>query len=128
MPPNIQVRSRIASGHPGVIPAGGTYLGVALAAALLLAPRARAHDTWANGDPVPAWVKADCCTQAHAHHILNSAVHVRPDGYHVDGYPYTIPFDQAHPSPDGSTWLFYSTFRDGTPDVPLCFFVPPSGA
>ena len=103
-------------------------LGAVGATALLLAaPAARAHDTWANGEPVPAWVKAECCTQAHAHHIPNSAVHVHADGYHVDGYPYVIPFAQARPSPDGSTWLFYTTYRAGTPDMPLCFFVPPSG-
>ena len=102
--------------------------GAVLAVALTItASAAQAHDTWVNGEPVPAWVKADCCSQAHAHFIPSSAVHVRADGYRIDGYHWTIPFKQALPSPDGSTWLFYTTFMDGTQGAPLCFFVGESG-
>jgi len=98
------------------------------AAALVLPSTVRAHDTWANGDPVPAWVKAECCSQAHAHHVDDSAVHAGPDGYRIDGYKWIVPYTQALPSPDGSTWLFYATDQDGSQHTPYCFFVGPKGS
>lgn len=77
-----------------------TVKAAAFAAALLVLPQAlEAHDAWADGDPIPTWVKTECCSQAHAHHIDDGALHARPDGYHVDGYKWTIPYSQALPSP-----------------------------
>jgi len=106
-----------------------TLTAAVFAAALLVLPQAvEAHDAWANGDPIPPWVKTECCSQAHAHHIDDDAVHARPDGYHVDGYRWTIPYSQALPSPDGSTWLFYTTRQDGSQGAPYCFFVGPRGS
>ena len=110
---------------PVVRNGSGAVLGVTLT---ITASAAQAHATWANVGPVPAWAKADCCSQAHAHQIPNSAAHVQAKGYPIDGYHWTVPFKQALPSPDGSTWLFYTTHMDGTQDARLSFFAGESGA
>lgn len=98
-----------------------------LASALVLASCAsptsvRAHDRWANGDPVPDWVKRDCCSQSHAHHLTEAMLHDRSDGIHVDGYSHVIPYSKVLPSPDGSTWLFYAVHPDRSQGEPICFF------
>ena len=36
----------------------------------LFASAAHAHDRWDNGEPVPAWVKTECCGPRDAHHLL----------------------------------------------------------
>ena len=43
----------------------------ALIPLLALAGPAAAHDVWADGSPVPAWVKSSCCGPA-AHHACRS--------------------------------------------------------
>jgi hypothetical protein len=91
--------------------------------ALVLASPAAAHDTWSSGDPVPDWVKRDCCSQAHAHHVDEAAIHALPDGYHIDGYRHVIPYSKVLPSPDGTTWLFFETRQDGSQSGPFCFFI-----
>lgn len=96
---------------------------VLAATALLLGGGASAHERWANGEPVPAWVKRACCSQAHAHHITNEApIHEMSDGLHIDGYSHVVPYETILPSPDGSTWLFYSTNADGSQNAPYCVF------
>lgn len=100
----------------------------AVALLLLAVVPARAHDKWANGDPVPEWVKSSCCSQAHAHHLDESVIHDQSDGIHVDGYSYVIPYEKVLPSPDGSAWLFYSVQPDGTQNQPYCFFRGSKGA
>ena len=47
---------------------------------------AGAHDVWSDGDPVPAWVKAQCCGPSDAHHLTAEQVHVTGEGYRLDGY------------------------------------------
>jgi hypothetical protein len=100
-------------------------------------PRARraglAHDYWADGKPIPNWVKASCCGPADAHHLRPDQVHrVSDDYYEVDDYHGNggkIPFSQALPSQDGDYWIFY---RDDAANVSgssgqsevYCFFVP----
>jgi hypothetical protein len=34
-----------------------------------------AHDYWADGKPVPNWVKTSCCGPADAHHLRPDQVH-----------------------------------------------------
>jgi hypothetical protein len=115
-----------------------------LAAALLCAtPQlALAHDQWANGSPLPAWIKTACCGPQEVHHLKPEQVHRLDNGdYQVDGYPEPIPASETLPTQDGDYWIFYRDDRgqnicdyepagDGSGCHPgtiggvLCFFVP----
>jgi hypothetical protein len=95
---------------------------LAISAALLIEP-ATAHDFWSNGDPVPEWVKSQCCGVADVHHIHDSAVHIMQDGYHIDGIETVVPIDKALPSPDGQIWGFWSNYAGPKPNI-YCFFYP----
>jgi hypothetical protein len=92
-----------------------------------LALPAAAHNEWANGQPVPAWIKAACCGPADAHHLRPDQVHDEGDFYVVDGYVggpdngkiyktvnmgggRSAPNPSIIPSQDGDYWIFY---RDG---------------
>lgn len=98
---------------------------VAFVILMLAAREARAHDEWAPGMPVPAWVKSSCCGVAHAHMLQPASVHARPDGWHIDGLLTVVPFDKTLPSEDGSFWAFYPI---GAPKPPIyCFFAPLEG-
>jgi len=97
-----------------------------LASTLLSAP-AFAHDYWANGEPVPPWVKSSCCGPQDVHHLRASAVHIMPDGYHIDGLNTVIPVGRALPSPDGSYWAFWNPVGEPEPVI-FCFFAPLNGA
>ncbi len=83
-----------------------------------------AHERWASGDPVPAWVKAQCCGPADAHRLTAGQVHLTPEGYRVDGYSRAIKQDRLLPSPDGSWWVFYRDYDDGSQSTVYCFFGP----
>ena len=86
---------------------------------------AEAHEVWANGEPVPAWIKASCCGPADAHHLRPDQVHrVSDDYYRVDGYRYRIPAKDALPSQDGDYWIFYRDGAGGYQSIVYCFFVP----
>jgi hypothetical protein len=102
----------------------------ALVAAITLAASvapAAAHDRWANGEPVPAWVKAACCGPDDVHHLRPDQVHQVGSEYRVDGYPDPIPIGKAQPSPDGDYWIFYKHFPAGDYSQVYCFFTPFSG-
>ena len=100
-----------------------------------------AHDEWANGQPVPAWVKSSCCGAADAHHLRVEQVHgpygagegpkpgMRHSYYLIDGYPWPVGGDLAQPSQDGEYWLFYKEaagvgYSADSPSGVYCFFVP----
>lgn len=85
---------------------------------------AHAHDRWANGEPVPAWVRRACCGVDDAHHLQPSQVRNTAAGWQVDGYHAAIPNGSELPSPDGSYWIFYRDFSDGSQSNVYCFFVP----
>ena len=89
-----------------------------------------AHDKWANGEPVPDWIKHQCCGVAEAHRLTAEEVHLRSDGYHIDGYRWVVPISVSQPSPDGEYWIFYpdnsSSEHMPSQGQPRCFFVPPS--
>jgi hypothetical protein len=105
-----------------------TWVTFALAAAgaAFVSPAA-AHNEWANGQPVPAWIKAACCGPADAHHLRPDQVHDEGDFYTVDGYfggpnngkiykTVNMGNRRSEPNPsiissqDGDYWIFY---RDG---------------
>ena len=100
-------------------------IAIALALALSAMP-ARAHDFWSNGEPVPAYVKANCCGPADAHHIKPAAVHIMADGYHIDGLDIVIPANRVLPSPDQEYWGFWNANAEPKPVV-FCFFAPLNG-
>lgn len=87
---------------------------------------ASAHTHWANGVPVPEWVRNACCGPADLHHLASEEVQVTPDGYRVAGVHSLVPFAKTLTSQDGEYWIFYRDFPDGTQFV-FCFFAPPSG-
>ena|ERR1700733_6231677 len=110
--------------------------------------RAQAHDQWADGSAIPAWVKSSCCGPADAHHLRPDQVYDMGDYYVVDGYREKIPkliHDKPNtsilPSQDGDYWIFYSETTAGKVCSPeagcsgwqdarqsgiFCFFVPMS--
>lgn len=102
---------------------------VILMLALLLvivvnANQAQAHDTWADGSPIPDWIKSSCCGKADAHHLRPEQVHrISDDYYQVDGYLEPIPVSHALPSQDGDYWIFYRGEGKDESGV-YCFFVP----
>lgn len=85
------------------------------------------HDFWSNGERVPDWVKAACCGPADAHHIKKSAVHIKSDGYHIDGITTVVPIEQALPSMDGGVWGFWLPAMEPHPNI-YCFFYPDSAS
>src|SRR4051794_30267801 len=84
----------------------------------------RAHDLWADGSPIPAWVSNRCCGIADAHRLTLKQIHRVEGGWRVEGYAHTIPDDSVLPSEDGHVWLFYALYEDGSQSNPFCFFVP----
>lgn len=76
--------------------------------------KAEAHEQWADGSAIPAWVKSSCCGAADAHHLRPDQVHDLGDSYHIDGMANDIPKvvggkmnSQILPSQDGDYWAFY---------------------
>ena len=102
---------------------------VLLATAIVLAQvfvpsAAKAHDEWMNGDPVPRWVKQQCCGAQDVHHLRPEQVHLTVDGYRLDGYRSVIEAGRLLPSPDGTWWVFYRDYPDGSQSIVYCFFGP----
>ena len=92
---------------------------------------AQAHQTWANGVPIPEWVSKSCCGPADAHRLKPDQVRRVDNGYVIEGYPNVIYDAQVLPSEDGEYWAFYSEFRDADGvrafTSVYCFFVPAAG-
>lgn len=72
------------------------------------APKARAHDMWADGSEVPGWVRSSCCGQAEAHVLGRDQYWIDAKGFHVKGLVMVVPIDQVLPSQDGKVWAFYA--------------------
>ena len=89
---------------------------------------AHAHDRWVDGNPVPTWVKRQCCGVSDIHHLRDEQVHVTPDGYKLDGYHQIVHEQQLTPSPDGEWWVFYHDYPDGSQSAVFCFFGPVRGS
>ena len=75
----------------------------------------RAHDLWADGSPIPAWVSDYCCGVADAHRLTLKQIHRVEGGWRVDGYAHIIPDDRVLPSEDGDVWLFYRLYAGRLP-------------
>jgi hypothetical protein len=92
---------------------------------------ASAHDQWADGSPVPEWVKQYCCGPADVHHYRFDEVKVTPEGYVLPDYPNVIPAnDPTHvfKSEDGEYWAFFATYSTGEKSPIYCLFVPPGAS
>src|SRR5215831_16170855 len=85
---------------------------------------AQAHDLWADGNPVPAWVKSSCCGPQDVHHLTSEQVRAMADGWHVEGYRAVLPYGKELQSLDGDYWIFYKNYPDGTQTPVYCFFAP----
>ncbi len=84
-----------------------------------------AHEKWADGSPVPAWIKQACCGVADAHRLEVEDVSIQGNSWIVRGYKGSIPIGTELPSQDGQYWIFYKDFSDGKQSGVYCFFVPP---
>lgn len=82
-----------------------------------------AHDLLADGEPVPTWVKRQCCGVSDAHHLRPEQIHVVPGGYRFDGYDSIVAEQRILPSPDGAAWIFYRTYPDGSQSTLYCAFL-----
>ena len=85
-----------------------------------------AHETWANGTPVPPWVKSWCCSVADAHKLSLGQIRRVDGGWSVEGFAHIVPDDRVSPSPDESVWIFYQTHPNGVQSEVFCFFIPES--
>jgi hypothetical protein len=85
---------------------------------------AQAHDAWADGNPVPIWVRNSCCGPQDVHHLTAKQVHAMFDGWHVDGYKQVLPYGSEFPSQDGDYWIFYKDYPDGSQTQPSVFSPP----
>lgn len=67
-----------------------------------------AHDQWANGEPIPSWVRASCCGPADAHVLSTGDYWIDRDGFHLKAVDMVVPLDKILPSQDGRVWAFYA--------------------
>ena len=91
---------------------------------MLFAERAAGHDQWANGSPVPSWVKAACCGPDEAHRLTLAQFHKVTTGWAIEGIANVVPDDRVFPSQDGWVWGFWSP--EGKDAFVQCLFVPES--
>jgi len=96
---------------------------------------AYAHEQWADGSAIPAWIKAACCGPADAHQLRPDQVHRLDNGdWQIDGLARPVANEAAIPSQDGQYWAFYrgpycisgDMKCSDSQSVIYCFFVPMS--
>ena len=97
---------------------------VASAVTSMCSAPAVAHDQWADGSPIPAWVSKYCCGVADAHRLTVKQIYRVEGGWRAEGYAHMIPEDRVLPSEDGDVWLFFRSYKDGYQSTQFCFFVP----
>ena len=98
---------------------------IALALALLLLGvcGAQAHDRWADGSPVPPWVKSMCCGPNDVHELAEGDAWQENDGWHFRDLDAIVPDSRVLPSQDGHMWGFWYPAA-GRAAAVYCFFVP----
>ena len=94
---------------------------VVFALVILFFSSADAHDKWADGSNVPAWVRASCCGPADAH--MDPQLTRTDTGYVVDGLKNEVEFHRVLPSQDGHVWAFYNPAA-GVDAMIYCLFIP----
>src|SRR6476469_1164058 len=83
----------------------------------------RAHEVWADGNPVPQWVKGFCCGVADAHRLTVKQIRRIENGWAVDGFEHVVPDERVLPSQDEFVWIFYETHPNGVQSQVFCFFI-----
>ncbi len=86
---------------------------------------ARAHDQWADGSAIPAWVKSACCGPQDAH-VIDSGDVTGPDKqgfYHVKDVGNPVPGDHVFDSQDGQVWAFYNPYMPPKDRYVYCLFL-----
>lgn len=78
----------------------------------LTASPIKAHDMWADGSPIPAWVSSYCCGIADAHRLTVGQIYHVEGGWFAKGYSHMVPDERVFPSMDEHVWLFYGTMDD----------------
>lgn len=93
----------------------------------------QAHDQWANGQPIPEWIKKYCCGPQDVHMYRPSDVKVTWKGYKLPDYPHIIPFKRDgfpavdwDKSEDGMYWAFWTKYSENSYSSIYCFFIPPA--
>jgi hypothetical protein len=98
-------------------------LAFCIVAPALVCGAAHAHDQWADGTRVPAWVKQYCCGAADAHLLDIGQVHRVVGGFRIDGLKRVVPPERVYPSQDGQVWAFYNG-GFGPDALVRCLFIP----
>ena len=82
----------------------------------------------AMADPPPAWVYDYCSGEKDYHPLTREMIHATPDGWHIDGYHYPVPYGMEQASPDGQTYAaFWADLPGGDQSRLYCFFKPREG-
>lgn len=95
-----------------------------IAISLFWGTPASAHDQWADGNPLPPWVKSDCCGKADVHRYTADQVTEDDNGYHFPDYPDAIPAQRALPSQDQYYYVFFARLPNGMYSSVYCMFAP----
>lgn len=98
-----------------------------IVAAFMAAIRAsHAHDYWATGEPIPAWIKASCCGPEDVHRYTMDQIRETKGGYIVPGYKSVIPNNKPLASQDQYAYVFFRDYPDGSQSGVYCIFLPVS--
>lgn len=107
------------------------FIAVAIAAAMYAFP-SFAHEVGCTGNPVPSWVKLECCGKADEHGVEPDQItRGSNDEYIVRSglYTFIVPEDKVLPSADGCSHIFYADqtgyeARDAGQPMVYCFLIP----
>lgn len=92
---------------------------IALVVLSLMSP---VHDVWADGSPVPRWVKSACCGPVDVHNIdISDLIRVQ-GGWMIRGLDSVVPDNRVYPSQDGQVWAFWPPIGKLAPVH--CLFIP----
>ena len=86
-----------------------TRLVIIVAGLALWSRPALAHDIGCDGDPVPKWVKIDCCGKADRHLLTPDQITRGVNGEYIiatDGYVFVVFDNEALPSGDSCSYIF----------------------
>lgn len=75
---------------------------------------------------MPDWVKLACCAPSDIHRLPPEVIHLRPDGYHIDGIETVVPEREVLPSQDGYAYGFWNEANEPKPII-YCMFLGPNG-
>ena len=107
------------------------FRAILLAALLVGAHTANAHDLDCRGNPIPSWVKLNCCGKPDAHVVSPENVQIAANGDFIvtwKQWTWVVPRLNAMPSTNGCSVIFFEDpvdYHDRQGDVQptvYCFF------